>query len=125
MNLRVDAQVEYKGHRCTVRKIDPYGYCLLEDEDGETYNPHQSCSEINRANWFIWACEDAIRNEGSVARYYGVKCKACEETITLGECEPSARNTVTFYAPPLDAVSCKACGSSYQYSSDDVFEFAA
>jgi hypothetical protein len=44
-------------------------------------------------------------------------------TIALGACESNDERKVTFYAPPLDAVPCKSCGSSYQYGSDDLIVF--
>ena len=60
-----------------------------------------------------------------MTRYYGVECKTCEAHIALGRCEGSDGTTIAFYTVPLEPVPCKTCGSSFQYGSDDLFEFEA
>jgi uncharacterized protein with PIN domain len=55
-------------------------------------------------------------------RFYGVRCSTCEEVIRLGECEP-AKDKIEFYVPPLDPISCKSCGASHVYGSDDIVFF--
>jgi len=56
-----------------------------------------------------------------MAQYYGVECKTCEGTLALGQC--AEEKIKTFYFVLLEAIVCRACGSSHLYGSDDLFEF--
>jgi DNA-directed RNA polymerase subunit RPC12/RpoP len=54
-----------------------------------------------------------------MAKSYGVRCKKCGEHIHIESAEPSEKDKITFYTPPLTPVLCPHCGHTDEYSSTD------
>lgn len=61
LTLELDDFVNYLGKRCTVAGIDECGYLTLRNEDGDTYYPHKSCSDIDTSSTIFYrACSRAL-----------------------------------------------------------------
>lgn len=58
-----------------------------------------------------------------MTKYFGVKCKSCEDSIPLARVTPDNSGEVTIYLVPLEPVPCRACGSSFLYDKTDEIRF--
>ena len=56
-----------------------------------------------------------------MGRFYGVKCKTCDDFIKLGNRAEGKGKEITFYAAPLVPIQC-SCGSSHQYASNELVD---
>jgi len=54
-----------------------------------------------------------------MTRSYGLRCKKCGVHIHLEDANVDSSKTITFYAPPLDPVTCPHFGHVDKYDSKD------
>jgi hypothetical protein len=58
-----------------------------------------------------------------MARYYGVKCATCGMNIPLFACKPKEGRDSSIYRVPQESLSCRECGGSHIYDSEDSLFF--
>jgi len=64
MTLVIGNVVCYLQKRMTVTDLQPYGYLVLTDEEGNTYNPHSSCPDImTPSTRFLADCKQALEDD--------------------------------------------------------------